>query len=188
MSNELVKVWDLPVRVFHWLLVSCFIIDYVTEDDFMTLHVYAGYTIMGLVLFRLVWGIIGTKHARFSDFLTRPSVASAYLKSIAANSAQRYLGHNPAGAAMILALLASLLITCVTGLATYATEQSSGPLVEFMLTAPNFIYDAAEDMHEFFANATLVLVIFHVAGVVIASLSHKENLVLAMITGLKRAE
>jgi len=186
MNNELTKVWDLPVRIFHWTLVICFFIDYLTEDDFMDLHVIAGYTIMGLVLFRLVWGVIGPAHARFNDFVHRPSTVITYLKAIKSNKAERYLGHNPAGGAMIIALLMMLILTTISGLAVYATEQLSGPLVGFMLTMPDIIYDSAEDMHELFANATLVLVGLHVLGVLVASVSHKENLVLSIITGYKR--
>ena len=187
-THQQIKVWDLPVRVFHWALVSCFLIAYLTEDDFMTLHVYAGYTIIGLLIFRLLWGVIGSRHARFTNFVCKPKIIISYLKDIFFNRAKRYLGHNPAGGAMVIALLISLTITIVTGLAAYATEELSGPLVNIMQTAPDFIYDEAEDIHDFFANFTLFLVGLHVIGVLAASISHRENLVRAMINGYKDQE
>ena len=188
MTTQQIKVWDLPLRIFHWSLVTCFFVAYVTEDDFMDLHTYAGYGIIGLIVFRLIWGVIGTHHARFNNFMCRPSKVWAYLKDIFYNRAKRYLGHNPAGCAMILALNLSLIITTLSGLATYATEEMSGPFVGLMMNTPDFIYDSAEDIHEFFANFTLVLVGLHVAGVLLASLSHKENLIRAMWTGYKSIE
>ncbi|MDF1589813.1 MAG: cytochrome b/b6 domain-containing protein [Gammaproteobacteria bacterium] len=188
MNTSKIKIWDLPVRIFHWLLVACFATAYLTEDDFMTIHTYAGYTIMGLLSFRIIWGIIGPQHACFSDFVQTPSSVLAYLKDIFFNRAKRYLGHNPAGGAMVIALIVSLLLTTITGLAAYATEEAAGPLVSLMDMTPNVIYDGAEDVHEFFANFTLALIFFHIVGVVIASLSHKENLVKAMVTGYKQSE
>lgn len=180
-----IRIWDLPVRIFHWTLVASFITAYLTEDDFMTVHSYAGYTIMALLSFRIIWGIFGSQHARFSDFVSSPSTVLSYLKDIFYHRAKRYLGHNPAGGAMVIALIVSLLLTTVTGLAAYATEENAGPLVALMDTTPNYIFDAVDDVHEFFANFTLALIIFHVIGVVIASLSHKENLVKSMVTGYK---
>ena len=185
MTEQQIKIWDLPVRIFHWSLVTCFFVAYFTEDDYMTLHTYAGYTVLGLVIFRLVWGFIGSYHARFNNFITRPSTVIAYIKDIFTNRAKRFLGHNPAGAAMIVALLLSLLITTLSGLAVYATEEGSGPFVGLMTNAPDFIYDGAEDVHEFFANFVVVLVVLHVIGVLVASLSHKENLIRSMFTGFK---
>lgn len=183
-----IKVWDLPVRIFHWSLVTCFFVAYFTEDDFMNLHTYAGYSIIGLIAFRLIWGVVGSYHARFHHFICRPATVWAYLKDIFYNRAKRYVGHNPAGAAMIITLILSLLLTTITGLATYATEEMSGPFIGLMTNAPDFIYDGAEDLHEFFANFTLVLVGLHVVGVLLASLSHKENLIRAMWTGYKSVE
>jgi cytochrome b len=187
-SQTQTKIWDLPLRIFHWILVSCFLIAYVTEDDFMALHSYSGYTIIALLAFRLIWGVIGSKHARFTGFVSCPTTVIAYLKDVMANKAKRYLGHNPAGGAMVIALLVSLLLTTITGLAAFATEEASGPFVSFMDATPNFIFDAAEDVHEFFANFTLVLIVFHIVGVVVTSISHKENLVRAMISGYKDSQ
>ncbi|WP_303906867.1 cytochrome b/b6 domain-containing protein [Thiohalomonas denitrificans] len=174
-----IRVWDPLIRLFHWSLVAAFTVAYITEDDFMTLHVYAGYVIVGLVLFRLIWGVIGSRHARFSDFVFGPATVVAYLKDLLLHRARRYIGHNPAGGAMILALLGSLLLTTLTGLAAYGAE-GGGPLASTVLASGVF-----EDIHEFFANFTLLLVTIHIAAVIAISLLHGENLIRAMITGRK---
>ena len=131
-SQELFKVWDLPLRIFHWLLVAGFVIAYLTEDDLLTVHVWAGYLIFGLLLFRLVWGFIGNDYARFSNFLCSPVKSVIYVKDVAALKAKRYLGHNPAGAAMIMLLLFSLLMTSITGFAVYGADQAAGPLANII--------------------------------------------------------
>jgi len=181
-----IKVWDPLVRLFHWSLVLAFAIAYATEDDYMALHVYAGYTIAGLLLIRLIWGFIGTQHARFSDFVRPPREALAYLKETITFKAKRYLGHNPAGGLMIIALLLSLLLTTLTGLGAYGIE-GHGPLASG-LTGMEGFEDALEEVHEFFANFTLFLVALHIAGVILGSISHGENLVRAMFTGTKQAD
>lgn len=182
---SLVKVWDPLVRLFHWSLVSAFFIAYVTEDDFLDLHVYAGYLIGGLLVFRLIWGFIGSRHARFSDFVKGPSEVLAYLKSIFTLHPKRYLGHNPAGGAMVIALLLSLVMVTVSGIALYGIEESAGPLAASLSGVGEFWEDVVEEVHEFFANFTVLLVVLHVLGVVLASLQHKENLVKSMINGRK---
>ena len=184
-APKLVKVWDPLVRVFHWSLVSAFFIAYLTEDNLLDLHVYAGYLIGGLLAFRLIWGFVGSRYARFSDFVKRPSEVKAYLKSLLSLHPKRYLGHNPAGGAMVVALLLSLMMTTVSGIAIYGIEESAGPLAASLSGAGEFWEDVAEELHEFFANATLALVFFHVLGVLMASLQHKENLVKSMVDGLK---
>lgn len=184
-SHE-IKVWDPMVRIFHWSLVTLFIVTFATEDELMTVHAYAGYGIMGLLLFRLVWGMVGSPHARFSDFVRPPREALAYLKDMAALRAKRYLGHNPAGGIMIVALLISLLLTTLTGLAAYGTE-GSGPLAMLLAGLGESGEEVFEEVHEFFANFTLFLVVIHVAGVILGSILHNENLVRAMFTGKKTA-
>jgi len=181
-SQELVKVWDLPLRVFHWLLVAGFFIAYLTEDDLLTVHVWAGYLVTGLLVFRLIWGFIGNDYARFSNFLCSPAKSIAYLKDLVALKTQRYIGHNPAGAAMIVLLLVSLLATVITGLAVYGADQAAGPLAAIG-SANEKMW---EEVHEFFANFTLVLVVVHVAGVAIESYIHRENLARAMVNGFKK--
>jgi len=187
--QDTVKVWDPAVRIFHWSLVTAFAIAYLTEEDVLDLHVVAGYAALGLVLFRFVWGFIGTEHARFSDFIYRPAMVINYLKDVVGLRARRYLGHNPAGGAMIIALLVSVLVTCVTGLLVYgAGEEHAGPLAGWFVGAGKFWEEAFEEVHEFFANFTLVLVFMHVVGVIVSSFMHGENLVKAMFTGRKRVE
>lgn len=183
-----VKVWDPLVRVFHWTLVAAFFVAYLTEDDLLDLHVYAGYLIGGLLAFRLVWGLVGSRHARFSDFVKRPSEVWAYLKSLMGLHPRRYLGHNPAGGAMVVALLFSLLITTLSGVALYGAGESAGPMAASMAGMSDFWADVLEEVHEFFANFTVALVVFHVLGVLLASLQHRENLVKSMVNGFKEKQ
>lgn len=167
-----VKVWDPFVRLFHWSLASLFLIAYLTGDEIEKVHIVAGYTIGGLVALRIIWGFVGPKHARFANFVRSPRVVLAYLRDVALLRAPRYLGHNPAGGAMIVALLVMLAITAVTG---------------FSLTTDAFWgLRWVKEVHEVFANLTVGLVVLHVLGVVVASFEHKENLVTAMVTGRKR--
>ncbi len=181
-------VWDLLVRIFHWSLVSAFFIAYFTEDDLLDLHVYAGYLIAGLLVFRLIWGFVGSHHARFSDFVRPPREVWVYVKSIVGQHPRRYLGHNPAGGAMVIALLSSLVLVTVSGIALYGIEESAGPLAASLSGVGEFWEEVLEEAHEFFSNATLVLVFFHVLGVLLASFQHKENLVKSMIDGRKPVE
>ncbi|MDD1628277.1 MAG: cytochrome b/b6 domain-containing protein [Methylococcaceae bacterium] len=184
-SQELIKVWDLPLRLFHWLLVAGFVVAYLTEDELLTVHVWAGYLVFGLLLFRLVWGFIGSDYARFSNFLCSPVKTVIYVKDVVALKAKRYLGHNPAGAAMIMLLLVSLLMTSITGFAVYGADQGAGPLANIVGSSNEELW---EEVHEFFANFTLLLVFVHIAGVVVESLIHRENLAKAMWHGYKKAE
>jgi len=126
-STPTVKVWDPIVRIGHWTLVIAFFTAYFTEDEFMTQHIWAGYVVAGVVLFRIFWGFIGSEHARFKDFIYSPSMIIAYLKSLAQRKPKHYLGHNPAGGIMVIALLASLCVTVYSGLALYAVEENAGP-------------------------------------------------------------
>lgn len=180
-----VKIWDISVRIFHWLLVSAFIVAYVTEDDFLSLHSWAGYLIGGLLVYRVIWGLIGSQHARFSDFVFSRRAILQYLKDTVRLRAPRYLGHNPAGGAMIIALLLSLTLTVTTGIALLGAEEQSGPLANLMAGSSEWWEDALEEVHEFFANFTLLLVFIHVGGVLLESLIHRENLTHSMITGRK---
>lgn len=168
-----VKVWDLFVRLFHWSLATLFVVAYATGDEIEKIHIAAGYTIAALLALRIMWGFVGPRHARFANFVRRPREVLAYLRDVALFRAPRYIGHNPAGGAMILALLAMLAGTCATG---------------FMMTTDAF-WGAKwiEDVHEVLANLTVGLIALHVLGVLAASFEHGENLVKAMVTGRKRA-
>jgi cytochrome b len=187
-TDSQIKVWDLPVRIFHWSLASLFLVAYITEDHFMTLHTLAGYIIGGLILFRLIWGFIGTEHARFKDFSYPPTRVISYLKSVISFKAEHYIGHNPAGGAMVFALLLFVAGTVFTGLVAYGGEQASGPFAGVMASTPRAVEKAAEEVHEFFANFTLLLVLLHLTGVLLATLQHRENLVRSMVTGFKRGQ
>lgn len=207
-----VKVWDPLVRIFHWSLVVAFTVAYLSgeeSEDALDLHVWAGYAALGLILMRIVWGVVGTRHARFTDLVYRPSTVLGYLRDLITHRARRYLGHNPLGGAMTIALLLSLLATTVSGLALYAVEENAGPLAGLVSGTDQPVAQTAgrhepatghdneggdageellEEVHEFFSNFTLFLVFLHIGGVVVSSLVHKENLPRAMITGRKRAE
>jgi len=181
-----IKVWDPLVRLFHWALLAGFAIAYLTEDDFLTIHTWAGYSIMGLLVIRIIWGFIGSKYARFSDFVCRPKTILQFLRDTVVLKAKRYLGHNPAGGAMVILLIVSLLITTFSGLVVYGAEEQVGPIAHWFSSDFHRAWgETTEDVHEFFANFTLLLVLAHVLGVVVESVVHKENLARAMINGFK---
>ncbi len=186
LREKKVFVWDLLVRLFHWGLVAAFLIAYLTEDDFLTIHSWAGYIILGLLLVRVVWGFMGSRHARFSDFVYTPSQIVAFVKDTLSLRAKRYIGHNPAGGAMVLLLMLSLVLTSVTGVVLFGVDEGQGPLAFLVLSGESFWGELLEELHEFFANFTLFLVFIHVAGVIVESLIHRENLVSAMVDGKKR--
>ena len=180
-----VRVWDPLVRVFHWTLVLSFALAWVSADEFDTLHFWAGYTIAALVAFRVVWGIIGTRHARFTDFIYRFRTIKSYLIDLAALRPKHYVGHNPAGGLMVVILLLSLALLTFTGMASVAID-GIGPLAGTWVESISGHW--MEDLHEAVANLVLAFVLFHIAGVLVSSLVHGENLVRAMINGKKEIE
>jgi cytochrome b len=166
-----VLVWDVPVRVFHWLMVASFAGAYLTaeSESWRMLHVTLGYTLGGLVVFRLAWGLFGTRYARFSSFVRGPRAVARYIGSILRGQPEHHIGHNPAGAiAIVLLLLLSIVITA-SGWAVF--NDAGGKWIE--------------ESHEVVANLMLGLVGLHIAGAVISSFLHRENLVGAMFTGRK---
>lgn len=167
-----IRVWDLPVRVFHWGLVAAFAVAWLTAEESGRVHRAAGYVVAGLVAFRMIWGLVGSRHARFADFIYRPSTVFAFLKDTVALRARRYLGHNPAGGAMVIALLLAIGVVTSTGI--------------MMTTDAFWGVRWVRESHEIAANLTLALVILHIAGVAFASFEHRENLVRGMVTGRKR--
>ncbi|HSN42259.1 MAG TPA: cytochrome b/b6 domain-containing protein [Burkholderiales bacterium] len=171
MEKTKVLIWDLPTRVFHWLLAASFLGAFVTAESerFRDVHVALGYTMLGLIGFRLLWGVIGTRYARFGSFAFGPRSVVRYVKSLFTRSPQHHPGHNPAGSWAIYALLA---LAVVTGLTGYAAYNDLGG-------------DWGEELHEAIANAMLAVVFVHIAGVVVSSLIHRENLARAMISGYK---
>jgi len=195
-----ITVWDPLVRLFHWTLVIAFTLAYFSQEGpfedllermdenwVQNVHVWAGYTIAGLLLFRLVWGFAGPRHARFGDFVRGPRATLRYVWDVLTLRAPRYLGHNPAGGAMAVILLLSLTITVVAGLMLYGADKGLGPLAGLLLDSSEAAIHSIEEVHEFFANLTLLLVVGHLVGVIWESLLHRENLARAMITGRKRA-
>ena len=167
-----IRIWDAPVRVFHWLLVLSFAGAYLSADSevWRLLHVTLGYTLGGLLLFRLVWGVLGTRYARFGNFVRGPRAVLRYLQSLRSGQPEHHLGHNPAGAVAIVLLLLLGLALTATGYATY-NDLGPGWLAE---------------LHDVLANTMLLVVAGHLVGVAVASWQHRENLVRAMVTGLKR--
>jgi cytochrome b len=180
-----VRVWDAFVRVAHWLLVAGFFLAYFTEDDLLTAHVWAGYLVGVIVLLRVVWGFVGPEYARFSSFVCGPGKAVGYLVGLLRRRAARYLGHSPAGGAMVILLLICLAATVWSGLTVYAYDQGAGPLARIFAQG-GAEEEFWEELHELLANFTLVLVGLHIAGVALASFAHRENLVRAMLSGYKR--
>lgn len=196
-----ITVWDPLVRLFHWTLAIAFVLAYCTQSEWFeeirdrllseewlqVLHVWAGYTLAGLLLFRLLWGFVGPRYARFSDFVYGPREVLIYVKDVLTLRAPRHLGHNPAGGMMIIVLLLSLTITVTAGLMLYGADKGLGPLASLLANSSDGAIDAFKELHEFFANFTVILVVGHLIGVVWESRLHRENLARAMITGRKRA-
>jgi cytochrome b len=180
-----VYVWDLFVRLFHWTLVVAFTVAYLTEDP-LVVHVWAGYVVGMLLVARVVWGFLGSPHARFSDFLYTPAVTLRYVRNLVLlRSGERHLGHSPGGGYMVILLLVFLAATVVTGLIVYGGDQQAGPLAGMFTEETG---EAVEEWHELFANITLALILVHIAAVILASLVYRENLVRAMVSGYKQPQ
>lgn len=172
-GQTLVHVWDRLVRAFHWLLVAGFAAAWLTGDEWETAHIWIGYAVAALITMRIFWGFVGSRYARFTNFIRPPGVVLAYAKDIAAHREKRYIGHNPAGGAMVLVLLVLLFVVSITG---------------WLMTTDTFWgSEIMEELHEGAVNVTLVFIGLHIVGVLTASRRHKENLILAMWTGLKRS-
>lgn len=127
-----VKVWDPLVRIGHWVLAGGFLTAYLTAEDNTDMHVVAGYVVAAVVATRLVWGVVGSRHARFANFVRGPGAVLGYLGGLFTGKAKRTVGHNPAGAAMIVALLIGVGGTAISGMALYAVEEGKGPLAGFI--------------------------------------------------------
>lgn len=171
-STPTMRVWDPLVRIFHWSLVTSFAVAWLSRHGSEPLHDGAGYLAAGLVLVRVLWGALGTPYARFSQFVRGPRVVLRYLRAILGGREARHIGHNPAGGAMVLVLMAGMAATVLTG---------------WMMTTDAWFGVAwVQAVHGLIAHGMLLLVALHVGGVVLACLRHRENLVAAMITGRKR--
>lgn len=169
-GKSTVLVWDPFVRVFHWSLVLAYTLAWASAEEFGSLHEKAGYFILGLLGLRVAWGVIGSRHARFNNFVRSPVRALDYLRSLARPGPDRYLGHNPAAGWMIIALILSLAGCALSGV--------------FMTGHDDFL----EALHEGLANLSLLLIVVHLAGVLMSSMAHRENLLVSMLTGRKAAE
>ena len=178
-----IYVWDPFVRIFHWTLVVGFTVAYLTEDDLLQVHVWAGYIVGILVLARVLWGFVGPTHARFSDFVYAPATTFRYVRDLVLFRARRHLGHSPGGGTMVVLLLIFIAATVITGLVVYGGDQQAGPLAGMFTKETG---EQMEEVHEVIANITLALIIAHIAAVILASFAYHENLVRAMITGCKR--
>ena len=216
--KKTIQVWSPLIRIGHWTLVIAFFTAYFTDDDFMSLHAWAGYIVGMYLLMRIVWGFVGGRYARFGSFIHSPGTIISYLKNLIARKPQHYIGHNPAGGAMVIALLVCIAGTTLTGMKLYAVEENKGPFaitahqLQLKIQSASFITEAKaedddedegskdldidhkadkqaeefwEELHELFANLTLLLVFLHVGGVIVSSFIDKEKLVKAMITGKK---
>lgn len=198
VSGGMVRVWDPLIRTFHWSLVAAFAVAYLSAEDLSTVHEIAGYAVAGLIAFRLIWGLVGSKYARFSQFLRGSSHTIRYMGEVMRGTEQRYLGHNPAGAIMTVALLLTLAGTAFTGW-LLKDEGRVAMLPELpQIVTPAYAdgddernggrgSEALEEAHEVLANLMLFLIAVHVGGVVLTSFRHRENLVRAMVTGQKCA-
>jgi len=210
MMLQQVKVWDPLIRIFHWSLVLSFVVAYLSGEEESAIHIQAGYAVLGLIVFRLIWGFIGPKYARFSQFTYGPSEVLCYIKGIATLSPKYYLGHNPLGAWMVITLLVMLFVVTLSGLKLYAVEEGLGPFavkpeIELIFSAyadsdehdddrnKRDGYDNKgegdeefwEEIHEASSEFLVFLIFLHIAGVLASSLLHDEKLVKAMITGKK---
>lgn len=199
------RVWDPLVRVFHWGLAAAFAVAWFTEHQ---PHVLAGYAALTLVAVRVVWGFIGPRHARFRDFVRPPGEVMAHVREMLRGRMKREAGHNPLAGWVYVLLFLSLIGLTVSGMATLAAEESAGPLAGMVAGEQESTslyeddeYDEHEEeghaesggrdweeIHEFFANLTLALVLLHLAGVLLGSLMQGQNLAAGMITGRKQVD
>jgi len=167
-----IRVWDPFVRAFHWALALSFAVAWLSSETMERVHDAAGYVAGALVAARIVWGFVGPGYARFSEFVRSPATVLFYLKAMAEGSERRFIGHNPAGGAMIVVLLAAMAAVVATG---------------WLLTTDAFWGStAAQHAHSIVAHGVLLLVFVHLAGVALASVRHRENLVQSMVGGVKR--
>ncbi len=169
-----ILIWDAPTRVFHWLQAISFVGAYLTSESERNrdIHVAFGYIMLGLLVFRLLWGFLGTRYSRFSSFVFKPGEIIAYLVALIKGKPKHYLGHNPAGSVAVWLLLSIGLFICVTGMMALQDNAS----------------EAVVNMHGVATKVMLAVILLHLIGVLVSSVLHHENLVRSMITGFKSAE
>ncbi len=181
-------VWDLPTRLFHWSLVLLVAFQWASAEIggfLMDYHLLGGYAILGLVLFRVVWGLIGSHHARFANFLRGIEPTLAYARALRANAAPHYLGHNPLGGWMVLALLGVLGLQVLTGLFASDDAMTKGPLTHLVSEQISHILT---EIHEGSFGVLLALIVLHVVSILAHRVFKGENLARAMVTGYKEEE
>lgn len=210
-----VVTWDLLIRIGHWLLAVAFVTAWVAGDDYQQVHVLAGYTITGILLLRFIWGLVGPRNARFSDFIHGPKAVVRYLRGLIQGRPEAHRGHNPAGGWMVLALLLALSVQVGSGMTLYALEEGKGPLAGILSAESpvaaveghssrsdeehedehdghhgeeNAFEEVVEEVHEFGADLLLVLVALHIIGVVVSSMLHRENFLRGMVTGRRTSQ
>lgn len=169
-----VLIWDWPVRIGHWLLVGAFALAWITGDseEWRLVHAFAGGTVVGVVLFRLLWGFVGTRHARFASFVRGPQAVFDYVLGLLRGAESNDAGHNAAGGWAIVALLGLGLLSGASGWLVYQDIGS----------------EWLEEVHEALGTGMLAVAALHLAGVIVSSLAHRENLVWAMFTGCKHGQ
>ena len=187
MADKTIRIWDLPVRLFHWALVVLLAVSYLSGKaggDWMKLHFWSGYTILTLVLFRIAWGFVGSTTARFSHFVKGPAACLAYMKGLLLGRRTFEIGHNPVGGAMVVVLLFAVLAQAAAGLFSADTDMGTvnGPLAN--LIADKWV-DRLTHFHEFWVNVLLILVGLHVLAAVFYLVWKRQNLIGAMFTGHK---
>jgi cytochrome b len=168
-----IRVWDSFVRIFHWTLAASFVVAWFSAQRWEDLHDGAGCLAVALVLLRLLWGFAGSRYARFSQFVRSPRAIFDYLRSILSGGERRFIGNNPAGGAMILALLVGMVIVVFT--------------VWMMATDAYWGMTWVQRLHSALAHGFIILVVLHIAGVALSNVRHRENLVRAMFAGTKSA-
>lgn len=181
-----VRIWDLPIRLFHWLFAVACATAWVSGNDprYTDPHLFAGYLALGLVLFRLVWGVVGGRYARFGQFVRGPAAVLDHLSRLFGAARNHEPGHNPAGAWAILAMLGLVLLLALTGLVVLGGEEGFGPLAGVFSIAQGV---AVHRWHDWLAWALLGVVVLHLAGVALESVLQRQNLPRSMITGCKEA-
>ena len=180
-----VKVWDFWVRLFHWLLVLLVITLFVTGKvggNWLEWHKLAGYAVLGLVLFRIVWGLVGSHHARFAHFVRGPDTVLRYMRGLLRGETGRSLGHNPVGALSVLAMLSVVAVQAVTGLFANDDVMLEGPYASMVSKE---LSDLLTRIHKINANVLIALVTLHLLAIAYYFFVKKENMVRAMVTGKK---
>jgi len=182
-----VLVWDLPLRLFHWLLVLLVVVSFVSAKiggNAMQFHLLSGYAILALLLFRILWGFLGGTHARFASFIRGPAAVISYLRGLSGHEAGRHLGHNPAGAWSVILMLAVLLAQVATGLFANDDIATEGPLAKLVSKA---LSDRITGIHHLNVKLLYALIVLHLSAIAFYVFYKRENLVKPMLTGFKEA-